>query len=260
MASTADEIVSDCTLCTAFLAAHAEASRKPKPNTGDHLVRDINYSWNVVGRPLNIRICFTEDSKDLKDIRAKVIHYAQQWTQPGIVEDINFVPLENYDKTAEIRIRLAPKELDSNYSSIGRTSITDDKDKPWSMHLSVIGLKDEEDANGVNMFRRRVLHEFGHALGFHHEQYRTDFGDLKIEFPSKALDPSDKAAGNILSLGHQVGVLVAGSKTFNVVVYGDSADTKSIMMYPNARHKIGWNTTLSSEDKKYANQFYKKIG
>lgn len=259
MASSANQTVSDCTLCAAFLAANADISSRPKQNSGDSLVRDINYSWNALGRPLNLRICFTEDSKDQKAIQAKIIQYAKQWTQPGIVEDINFVLLDKYNKDAEIRIRIVPVKNNDNYSSIGQGSITDDKDKEWSMQLALIGLKDEDDASGVNMFRRRVLHEFGHALGFHHEQYRTDFGGLKIEYPSRAMDASNQSVANVQSLEQQAGSLVAESKTFNVMVYGTSVDTKSIMMYPFESRGIDWNTTLSADDKKYANKFYQKL-
>jgi serralysin len=103
-------------------------------------------------------------------------------------------------------------------------------------------------------FRRHVLHEFGHALGFIHEHLRSDFPyqldekEAKIEYPKWTWT---EIQSNVLDIIHSKDVRRLGPVDYN-----------SIMIYPFRKGllinapPIPWNTTLSESDKKYAKETY----
>lgn len=123
------------------------------------------------------------------------------------------------------------------------------------MELALLDVQDIEQSNGVNMFRRRVLHEFGHALGFWHEQYLPEFWDeLTPEFKASQAGKKLKEGTKVVAKGLMTGMFKGGN----------TADNESIMMYPFKRgdmkdgYVIGWNTQLSDQDKRLANEWYGK--
>lgn len=253
----------DCLLCAGMLA-HALNPPPPKPSGGTRkLVANVNLSWNFEGRPLVLNVCFTEYTPKLKDIQDRIIKYANEWLKPDIVAGIEIKKLEAYDQNAHIRIHIA-KQGDDNYSLIGTNSLYKKEPEYYSMQLALDGVKDEEDPAGVNMFRRRVLHEFGHALGFKHEAARSPWwakvnkGKEHVIFPPKNA-VSEQAKKIIEGIEAQVGQL----NNETVIVFGKLEDRKSVMMYPmldpDDDPQIPWNTKLSDEDKKYANKFYPKL-
>ena len=194
--STSSTSRPDCALCAGLLARKAEnAANPPKenPDNSDSLVANVNLTWNSLGRPLELKICFSDDSKDVKDIqkiKKQIVDYAKLWTQPGVIEDIKLTQLDKYDQNAHIRIRIVPEKNSAgaengNFSWVGTNSLYKNQPSNTSMQLAVIGVEDKEDNKGINMFRRRVLHEFGHALGFEHEQSRAPWApsNEKVTFP-----------------------------------------------------------------------------
>ena len=192
----------------------------------------------------------------------EIINYAKLWTQRGVVEDIQFIPnFDTFDKNAHIRIDIVPEwksptEANGNWSWVG-TNSNWVENRDVSMQLALIGVEDEENDQGVNMFRRRVLHEFGHALGFQHEQARAPWADVKekVVFPAALPPEAEKFKALTKDWDAQIGQLDGGF----VIVYGKIADNKSVMMYPSPEQGGVWNTKLSAEDVKYANASYPKL-
>jgi hypothetical protein len=208
MSSTTDLFQADCGLCAAVRAARIEKATKTEeqPSKGNEpkkLSRRVKTTWDPVTYPkLNVSFVNDVDQKT-KD---SIISYAKEWMRPDTASMLPCISLQyqpKYDRKHEIRIRVIPKikrkattpgekdEYNINQSFYGSLSVDREmEDSEASMDLALIGVPDTEDDKGVNMFRRRVLHEFGHALSFMHEQDRDDFSNLIAPTDNSA----DKAA------------------------------------------------------------------
>jgi hypothetical protein len=101
-------------------------------------------------------------------------------------------------------------------------------------------------------FRRHVLHEFGHALGFIHEHLRSDFPYKLDEQVAKKRYPNwtrPEIQNNVLDIITSSEVRLLGPVDYN-----------SIMTYSFGKGlllngpEIKWKTTLSEADKKYAHE------
>ncbi len=78
--------------------------------------------------------------------------------------DCPTAPFSDVHRYADIQDKIAIQFADYDHSNLGKTS-----GKPTLIEYNWRGIRDG--------FTFNVLHEFGHALGFEHEWYRSDFVD-----------------------------------------------------------------------------------
>jgi len=254
----------DCGLCAAILAAKAKKASEPEAPPGSvpkHLVRIEGVT-----------------------MQAKIIEYARYWTQPDVIASIK-IEQKPFSKDCHIRVRVT-KQLKPgtdgkndddwlpNWSLLGTGSEkgTIHKDDPFraSMELAILDVEDKE-VNGVNMFRRRVLHEFGHAFGFDHEQERDDFQQFlkpenRTKNPSTAKDAPVATTKPLVTPVLSDIQIQAHKIANNTLTRSSVPDTKSVMMYPfnkgemmDPNASIEYNTNLSAEDKSFSNKVYPPV-
>lgn len=111
--------------------------------------RSVAYSGALWENASTLRISFMGDISI--EVRDRIERIIRQW-EPFV--SLAFEMAE--DGTGEIRIAVTGTE---SYSAIGNNALT----LPFDHPTMVIGLAPDNFD-----FERTVLHEFGHALGFHH--------------------------------------------------------------------------------------------
>ncbi|KAG8722576.1 hypothetical protein FRC09_006047 [Ceratobasidium sp. 395] len=115
----------------------------------DRIVAHSKYRWE---NGSTLRVQFLDGSKDLQ---AKIMKYAKEWTEHA---NIHFEHYQGNDRS-DIRITTKSKLFES---VLGNKALETEANKP-TMTLGVNLSMDE------SIFRRHVLHEFGHVLGCVHE-------------------------------------------------------------------------------------------
>jgi len=278
----------DCGLCANILAAKAKKASEPQPPSGkvpSHLVRDETVTWD---RWVNIKlnVCFVNADEVPAAMQAKIIEYARYWTQPDAIASIQ-LEQKPYSRDCHIRVRvtkqLKPGTTGSkdddwlpNWSLLGTASqkyqINDKDPMAASMELAILDVEDKPNKDGINMFRRRVLHEFGHAFGFDHEQERDDFQQLlkpenRIKNPLTAND-AQAATTKPEAPAALSQIQIQAAKVANKsLIRSTVPDRKSVMMYPirkgtmlKSDDSIPWNDNLSAEDKSFSNKIYPPVG
>jgi hypothetical protein len=273
----------DCGLCAAILEAKIKKATQPEPPPGSvppHLVRDIDVTWD---RWVNIEltVCFIDEQTIEQSMRERIIEYASYWTRPDAIASIK-LKVVPFSKTCDIRIRVLPRKNPStnksntNQSMIGTFSkssqLYKDDPKAASMELAILDVKDGPNEHGINMFRRRVLHEFGHAFGFKHEQEREDFQKylklndrFKHPISNTPATSSGKDAPAAAPAKTEVQILADKVANKNIIM-SSVPDRLSIMMYPYAEKEmqdpkdwIQWNDNLSAVDKSFSNDIYPPV-
>ena len=140
--------------------------------------------------------------------------------------DLDFVGWEKCTNTlTQIKILISDERprsvvgaryyLDHGYQNMQWTMILNFEYKNWSEVCS------KNSNQRLACLRRNVMHEFGHAIGFQHEQYRFDTPD----WCSKLLDEEDKASSD---------------EYYGDILYG-KWDNKSIMNYCSYAHQLSCN-------------------
>ncbi|WLH36773.1 M12 family metallopeptidase [Pseudomonas sp. FP2196] len=227
---------------TSAIAAITEDDNKYRqtPLPQERRKRSLAYSDFFWENASTLKISFLHDIPlELKDRVERII---RQW-EPFV--SLAFEVVEDYK--GEIRIALGGQE---SYSTIGTQALTVDTRFP----TMTIGVEPDNLA-----FERTLLHEFGHALGFHHAHlhpeanipwnkpvvydfFETVFGWSKEQINHNLFDLDST---HPLSFGKY--------------------DKDSIMHYPIqdfmtvSNWQTGINSTLSEGDKMFARQIYPPI-
>jgi hypothetical protein len=174
---------------------------------------------------------------------------ASEWTRHANL-DFDFAPLSEDASQDDIRITFAGVGA---HSQLGRNSIAYARRKEPSMTLNPVS-----HATSPEAWRRTILHEFGHALGFLHEHQNPN---RNFQWNEEAVQKHFAQFGmskqeiedNVLKSPVQGQATAPGGKQF---------DPDSIMMYalPKETNSAGvatrWNTQLSPVDRETAAALY----
>lgn len=225
-------------------------------------VFDDNSKWDF-GRTINgngsitptlINVCFYLSPGQLKNIdnikRLKSIkQYAEEWTKYGNIK-FNF----NFE---------TPCTLAKNNSQIKISG-----DHPSGYYWSLIGSRGSKNDTTLNMpnflnvsddikFRRKVIHEFGHALGLLHEQQNKE---IKCEIDIESI---------IAQTGKSREFVEKNYKIFekDYIIDSSNYDSLSIMHYPmqpwyfknGCKIKIAENNEISEGDANMIRKKYPKF-
>ncbi|MFJ2488423.1 M12 family metallopeptidase [Pseudomonas sp. NPDC087639] len=146
-------------------------------------------------------------------------------------------------KDGIIRIKTDTAE---NASQIGTDALTIDANKPTMFIAARPGDLD---------FRTVVLHEFGHALGLHHEHLHPD-ANIPWDKPKVYKEYAEKWGMNKKSV--DLNIFTPITEQVAITDY----DTTSIMHYPvekeltDGKFEVAMNTEISSKDKKIVAYYY----
>lgn len=144
-------------LCATKLGDFMEKKHEKIDTIPSRGMIDNYYLWPV-GTTLNVKFLPGGSSQ----IRSEVISYAKEWEKYANIK-LNFVP-DNYTGKTQVRIKLT--DNDGAWSLLG-TQCNYEEDNHQTMNLDTIGFRTKED---FPYWRATVIHEFGHTLGFMHEQ------------------------------------------------------------------------------------------
>ena len=202
--------------------------------------RSIAYSNLLWDNASTVTFSFMEDLPD--ELEYRVERVIRQW-EPFV--SLTFEQVEQGQ--GQIRIALNGSE---NYSAIGTEALEFDPDEP-----TLVIQTNPQDP----LFEATLLHEFGHALGFHHAHLHPDANipwDIQAVYNyyrETAGWNDDEIELNIFSLDSR-----------NIIYQGEY-DRFSIMHYPvpnfmtRGNFEIAFNLKISERDKCLARQSYPAI-
>ena len=208
--------------------------------TLSRMATEISTEWKN-GRTLTVS--FTGGNKLVKE---RIIRHAKLWMNHANIE-LDFSP-----RIKKGNIRIGFDMNDGSWSYVGNQILSIPQNEP-TMNFGWLTptLNDEE-------YSRVVLHEFGHSLGCIHEHERPDNG-IPWNKPKVYVYYAQKDGWSKEEVDDQV-----FDKYDKDIIRAGKLDKKSIMMYPVpdeltiGKYRIGWNRTLSPEDKKFIAALYPK--
>ena len=213
-----------------------KANEENNDNSKLYLVSHPTRFWT---NGITLNVAFMNGSPAAQQ---KVIGIAKEWSNHG---NISFKVTDVVK--SHIRIRFDPS--DGHWSYIGKDALSIKLDQP-TMNIGLTA-KDSDET-----FNRVVLHEFGHALGFTHEQFS---GSADIPWNKAKVYEFYQGAPNFWDKD-QIDHNILNAKGTPITNY----DKESIMHYavPNALtngdFEIPLNKKLSSADKAGVRSVYPK--
>jgi serralysin len=187
-------------------------------------------------------------------MRLKTIQYANEWSR---YVNIRFRFVEN--SNADIKVRY--NNDGSSWSMLGR--VVKDIEalraigEVFAGEIATMNFGWFTDATSDEEFRRVILHEFGHALGFVHEHSHPEANipwDREATYAAYAAPPNGWDRGKV---DDQVFKKYSRNQT-----QFSNYDRMSIMQYPVPNEltvgdfEIPWNTSLSQADKDFSAIIY----
>lgn len=130
------------------------------------LVAATEKMWN----PGDVITVYLSTSNGSDRIRDRVIHYAREWEQYANIK-FDFIT----DFTAA-KIKVGFFSTKQSWSWVGRDALFN----PFKKYTMNFGSFDHSTAE--TEFSRTIIHEFGHALGFHHE-HQSPASPLEWDLP-----------------------------------------------------------------------------
>lgn len=183
------------------------------------------------------------DTAASRYVREKVEQYAREWTKYA---NIGF----KFVTEGEADIRVTFKAGKGSYSYIGT-------DAKFFKYGETMNLGWFDDNTSDKEFSRTTIHEFGHALGLHHEQQHPE---VDIPWDKPKVYEYYSGAPNYWSR-EKVDLNIFSPISKSESQFSEY-DPLSIMHYPvdNALtigdFEIGWNSELSDTDKTFITELY----
>lgn len=219
------------------LAKAENPANEPRPTSPFELAADWRYLWQP-GATIRVRFLGGDS-----DIQAKVEHYAHQWEQ---FANMRF----QFVATGHAHIRIAFLAGQGSWSYIGTQSLIYSDQQLPTMNYGWLKKTTPDDE-----YARVVLHEFGHALGCIHEHQHPEHG-IPWDY-EKAYAYYSRQGWTRERVDQQV------FQRYNINhTRASQFDPESIMLYPipaevtTNNFSVGWNRTLSAQDKAFIEQLY----
>lgn len=222
--------------------------KNDKPHSrGSYLVGETDHFWpNNPNGPTIIRVKILQGSNNSATsiIQSKIKQYAKVWEKYANIR-FDFVPV---NQPAEIRIGSVQGQ--GSWSYVGTVCRSVDQNEPTMNYGWFNDWTDESE------FSRVIVHEFGHAIGFGHEQSHPE---ISLQW-NKPVVYAYYAATNGWSK-QEVDNNVLYKYPASETTYS-AYDPTSIMHYPVPENftlngvGVGWNTELSHMDKSFIGKIY----
>lgn len=233
-------------LCATKLGKYLAKHNEKVDTTAGRGMIDNYYLWDV-GATLTIKFM----PGGSKQIRNEVMSYAKEWERVANIK-LKFVP-DNFIGKTNVRIKLT--DTDGAWSLLGNQCNYEEQTNQ-TMNLDTIGFRTKED---FAYWRSTVIHEFGHTLGFMHEQSYP--GGIQWNKPAVYAYYTKYTTWDTATVDEQV---LRVSDVF--YSNGTAYDSKSIMQYWVNKEftldakEIPANYNFSFGDIALANAMYPKTG
>ncbi|MED7670492.1 peptidase M12 [Pseudomonas moraviensis subsp. stanleyae] len=207
---------------------------------GERQKRSIACSNRLWDNASEVTFSFMENLPDESAYRIERI--IRQW-EPFV--SLTFAQVEKGQ--GQIRIAL---DGDENWSAIGTEALEFDREEPTLVIQAAL-----QDPS----FEATLLHEFGHALGFHHAHLHPD-ANIPWNIEAVHLHFKETQGWNDEEIELNIFRLDSCNNTFD-----EEYDSLSIMHYPvpnfmtHGNFEIAFNMKLSERDKRLARQSYPAI-